>query len=250
MKYITLLLLFMGSNAFGKTIFYGSETESIPINRYTTTILRFDHEVKTISQAENFEISPADVNNPNYSLLSIKPRSSRGGVLTFFLGNEAIVSLKFRVISKRSLEGIDSFYDFKDKKEKIGTNERSPEGINVTDLQLMKAMIRNDTVSGYKSRPLARNVRTKVDGIKARLIKIYTGPKFNGYIFKISNNSDAPYHLDLSQLNLGEPNLALLSQADHIDLDEKQPHTLLRIVAKPTSAYRSISLPIRVAKQK
>lgn len=249
MKTIILFLSLLSSVSYGKAIYYGSETETVPINHYTSTLLRFDHEVKTISQAENFEIAPADANNPNYSLLSIKPRSSRGGTLTFILANEAIVSAKFRVISKRSLEGTDQFYDFKAKDQRLHSGDRKSEGTNVTDIDLMKAMIRNDEVSGYKSRPISRKVRTKAKGISASLIKIYTGPKYNGYVFRVENSSKEAYHLDPSALSLGEPNLALLSQVDHKTLNEKQPSTLLRVVAKPTSAYRSIVLPIRISKQ-
>ena len=144
MKYLILVGLLLSSAAFGKAIFYGSETEQLRVKRYGTTLLRFDHQVKTISQAENFVILPADTNNPNYSLLSIKPRNSKGGTLTFILDNGAVVSVKVNVASRKSVEGLDQFFDFKAKDQRINGEDRKAVGSNISDIDLMKAMIRNE----------------------------------------------------------------------------------------------------------
>ena len=250
MKYLILVGLLLSSAAFGKAIFYGSETEQLRVKRYGTTLLRFDHQVKTISQAENFVILPADTNNPNYSLLSIKPRNSKSGTLTFILDNGAVVSLKVNVASRKSVEELDQFFDFKAKDQRINGKDRKAAGSNISDIDLMKAMIRNDKVTGYKSRPMSRWVRSGIKDIKVKLIKIYSGPRYNGYVFKVSNKGEKPYKLSLKELSLGSPNVALLSQVDKKEIGPKAPTTLLRIVSKPTSAYREIVLPIRVTSKK
>ena len=79
-------------------------------------------------------------------------------------------------------------------------------------------------------------------------MKVYSGPKYNGYIFKIVNNSSSKsFAIDLKSLTLGRPNVALLSQVDDSILkpaDGKESATFLRIVAKPTSVYYSLTLPV------
>ena len=113
------------------------------------------------------------------------------------------------------------------------------------DLELMKAMVRWDRVVGYKVRNLQRTVNTGVKDLSAKLVRIYTGPKYNGYVFKIRNRSKKSYAIDLKSLTLGTPNVALLSQVDKSVIQPKKENaTMLRIIAKPTSVYYNISLPI------
>ena len=59
---------------------------------------------------------------------------------------------------------------------------------------------------------LRSTVDTKVDGISCQLVRVYTGSKFNGYIFKISTAAkDKDFLIDVTKLTLGSPNTAILS---------------------------------------
>jgi hypothetical protein len=244
------LLLMNGNLALAKIIYYGSETESLTVGYDRTTILRFEEEVKTISQASKFSIEPADANDPNYRVLSIKPRSPDGiDKVTFILANDVVVNLKIRTVTQAIPEKTDSFYDLKSKEFRVDQSE-SIKGADVSELDLMKGMIRGDTLLGYNAKTLTKSISSGIDDLSVELIKIYTGPKFNGYVFKIVNESNSKrFAIDLKSLSLGQPNVALLSQVDDKILEPSKTAkgkdiTLLRIVAKPSSVYTSIVLPI------
>ena len=64
------------TNALARTLYFGSETETVTLVAGNATLFRFTGEVRTISQASRFEITPANADQPNYSLLSIRPRFS------------------------------------------------------------------------------------------------------------------------------------------------------------------------------
>ncbi len=243
-------LFISGSGAFGKIVYYGSETESLTVGYDRTTILRFEEEVKTISQASKFSIEPANANDPNYRVLAIKPRSQDGiDKVTFILANDVVVNLKIRTVTQAIPEKTDSFYDLKSKELRVDPQSEAIKGADVSELDLMKAMIRGDTLLGYNAKTMTRTITSGIEGISVELIKIYTGPKFNGYVFKIANESSKRFAIDLKSLSLGQPNVALLSQVDDKILEPvKAPKgkdlTFLRIVAKPSSVYTSIVLPI------
>lgn len=244
-KYLIFLLSFISSYSFAKILYYGSETEILTLVHDTVTILRFDEEVKTISQASNFLIEPADPNDPNYKVLSIKPRSLKGtDLVSFILANDAVVSLKIKTIGQGTPEKMDYFYDLKTKDLKVDPLSDGTKGTEVTELELMKAMIRRDNIVEYISKPLSSDIPTGVEDVNAKLVTAYSGPRFNGYIFKVTNHaSDKQFTLDLKSLSLGRPNTALLSQVDEKVLAGKKS-TYLRIVAKPTASYSSLVLPM------
>ena len=78
-QFIFLIALVLISESIeAKVIHYGTETETITVLYGTPTILKFDSEVKTISEAQRFEIVPADEVEQDYSLLSLKPYFKRG----------------------------------------------------------------------------------------------------------------------------------------------------------------------------
>ena len=249
---IFLLHFFVGFH-FGtqsceaRTIHYGSEIEKVTLIYGGPTIFRFDEEVQTISQASRFQIEPADTQNPNYAVLAITPRFTKGKAkISFILANGVVVNTKMVILPKATPEQTNSFYDFLPKKHLI-ESPRNVKGSQISDLELMKAMIRQDEVLGYKSRPLSRNVRTGIRGVSAKLVRLYTGPKYNGYVFKVKNQSKKKYTIDLTNLTFGKPNMALLSQVDHKTINPKQKNrnsTLFRVVAKPTSVYYNLSLPM------
>ena len=240
---------FIGSmNCEGKTVYYGTEAERVTLVYGGPTIIRFDEEVQTISQASKFHIHPADTKNPNYAVLSITPRFTRGeSKVSFILANGTVVNTHMVILSKSTPEKTNSFYDFTPKKHLIASSKKV-KGSQISDLELMKAMIRWDTVIGYKAQHLSRTINTGIKGVSAKLVRLYTGPKYNGYVFKIKNNSKKVYNIDLRKLNLGKPNVAILSQLDQKVLQaQKNNTTFLRVVAKPTSVYYNLSLPIAPA---
>jgi len=250
--FFSLLFLFcliLAKKADAKVIYFGTERETLNLAYGGPSIFRFSDEVKTISQASRFDIHPADEADPNYALLSVTPRFMSGkSDVTFILASGAIVNVNLNVVTKTLSEKTDSFYDFKPK-EMLLENENS-DGThgNVSDIELMKAMIRWDKVVGYQTEVLSKRMETGIDDLSAKLHRVYTGARFNGYVFEVRNNSNSKsYFIDLKSLSLGTPNLALISQVDRATLStakSKDNVTYLRIVAKPTSVYYNVHLPI------
>ena len=244
---IAFSLALATSSAFARQIYYGSETESVNIVYGGPTILRFNEPVKTISQASRFTITPADEENPNYAVLSVTPRFSQGqDKVTFILADGAVVNVKIVTAAKATPERTDSFYDFKPKESLLESMDKDQDATVLSELDLMKAMIRGDGVTGYKMEPTSRLVNTGIANISARLVRVYTGPKYNGYIFKVKNHDKKKYFVNLEKLTLGQPNTAMLSQVDRkvLGTTEKDNFAYLRIVAKPTSIYYNVNLPV------
>lgn len=242
-----IVLLYIGiyvgmSKCHAKTIYYGTETEIVNIVYSGETILRFNEPVRTISRATDFEIGPADKTNPDYSILSVTPRFTKGvSQVTFLLANGAVVSTKIQTVPKAIPEKTDSFYDFIAKSSLV--EKEGNISSDITDLELMKSMVRKEEVLGVDQRAIEREVNTGVPDLAAKLVRIYTGAKFNGYVFKLSNISKTKsYSVDIRYLTLGSPNQALLSQTDKAILNPKE-ETFFRIVAKPSSVYYNVNLP-------
>lgn len=242
-----IILIYIGfylgmSTCHAKTVYYGSETESVTISYGGETILRFNEPVKTISRASDFSIETADQASPDYSILSITPRFTKSkSKVTFLLANGAVVSTNIETISNAIPEKTDSFYDFVPKSSLIEkeTNITS----DISDLELMKSMVRREEVLGIEQRALEREIDSGVSDLKVKLVRVYTGAKFNGYVFKITNTSDKKtYAVDLKHLSLGKPNQALLSQTDKEKLGPNES-TFFRIVAKPSSVYYNVNVP-------
>jgi hypothetical protein len=243
-----ILLIYAGifiaaqNKCHAKTIYYGTETEVVNIVYSGETILRFNEPVRTISRASDFEIGPADKTNPDYSILSVTPRFTKGvSQVTFLLANGSIVSTKIQTVPKAIPEKTDSFYDFIAKSSLVEKEGNITS--DITDLELMKSMVRKEEVLGVDQRSIEREINTGVPDLAAKLVRIYTGAKFNGYVFKLSNLSKTKsYSVDIRYLTLGKPNQALLSQTDKSVLKPKE-ETFFRIVAKPSSVYYNVNLP-------
>lgn len=236
--------IYIGSSeCSARDIYYGSETETVTVAFGGETIFRFNEAVKTISRASSFSIGPADKKDPDYAVLSVTPRFRSGkSEITFLLADGAVVTTKLVTVSKAIPEKTDSFYDFAPKKSLV--EKEGNAGPNITDLELMKSMIRWEDIVGVKERSLIRTVRSGIENLSAKLVRVYTGSKYNGYVYKITNLSkNKKFVIDIRSLTLGRPNQALLSQADTNLLKPKEA-TFLRIVAKPTSIYYNVNLPV------
>ncbi|MGE4234137.1 MAG: hypothetical protein AB7F43_12485 [Bacteriovoracia bacterium] len=248
------VLLLLASQAHARTVYFGSETETITLVYGGATLLRFPSEVKTISQARRFEISPANAEQPSYSLLSVRPRFSSGSSdVAFILNDGTIIKTKLVVVSNAIPEKTDAIYDFKNKGTLLA-NEGEKTGSGLSELELMKAMIRDDRVSGYEVRNLVRTISPGFKGLDTKLVRIYTGNQFNGYIFELKNTTKSQkLFVNVQNLMLGDPNLAVLSTADQNVLeagDGASSKTYLRIVAKPTSMYGQLVLPVEVVEKR
>ena len=241
--------------AQARTIYFGSETEVVPLVYGGPTILRFPGEVRTISQAQPFRISPADAESPNYALLSVKPRFTSGSSdVAFILADGTIIKTRLVVVSKGIPEKSDSIYDFKSKESLLRTDDETKAGASLPELVLMKAIIRGDEVSGYEVRNLVRTLSPGIRGVSTKLVRIYMGNQFNGYIFEITNTTrDQKLFVNVQNLMLGDPNVALLVTVDQEIIEPEstgKQKTYLRIVAKSTSLYNELKLPIQVVERK
>lgn len=253
MKIIIFFTLFLSNLkvAQAKIIYYGTMPEKISIVFGHTTMLRFDEEVKTISQASQFIIEPADLNDPNYQVFTLKPRDNFSqDQVTFILANDTIVHLMISTISKPTPETKEHFYELRPQIKEVDPLSKEQKGQNITEIELMKSMIRMDTIIGYENKSVIRKLDSGEKQIAAQLTRVYTGPKFNGYIFKITNTSkNIDYAIDVKSLALGKPNMAILSQCDQAILKPKQT-THLRVVSRPSSVYYDITLPISTIEKK
>ena len=257
---VPLLVLVMGlsSSVRARTIYFGSEVEVVTLPAGDDTLLKFPSEVRTITRAQRYEIQPADPEQPSYSVLRVRPRFSSGANnVAFILNDGTIIRTKLTVVSTASPEKIDSVYEFKSKDGLI-SQEEGKAGAALSDLELMKAMIRGDEVPGYDIKSVSRSVTPGFRGVTTTLIKVYTGNRFNGYVFEIVNRTkDKRLLVNIQNLMLGEPNQAIFSNVDTPVVDpehgpEKQgrSRTLVRIVAKPTSIYSKLILPIETVLKK
>ena len=248
---IVLYVMLDSARGLGRQVSFGSETETVTIAGNGQTIFRFHEPVKTISQASSFVIKPADENSPDYSVLTVTPRFRTGSSLvSFILASGSILNVKIMVVPNAIPEKTDTIYDFTPTENLVNQpNATSPSSI-ISELDLMKAMIRSDKVAGYALNSISRGVNTGQVNVKATLLRVYNGPRYNGYVFKIENTSkDKSYRMNLDDLTLGQPSTALLSQVDKKTIPPGSA-TYLRIVAKPTSVYYNINLPVAPIKNK
>lgn len=246
MKFIVLFIfIFSLQLSQAREVVFGDELETITVTYGEKTILRFPSLVKTVSNVKDFEIVPVDETDPDYSLLSIRPifRKSKGKVL-FVLDDGTVIRVLAKTIKSNMPSKVDSFYEFISKKNIVNKSQNLT---SVSELELMKAMIRNDSVTGYKKIDLVRTIWKVRKGLKAKLVSVYTGKNLNGYVFKLENTlRKKSLKISVNQISLGKPNQAIMGQVDDEIIYPKKigkAVTYLRIVAKPTSVYTDISLP-------
>ena len=160
----------------------------------------------------------------------------------FLLSNKKVVSLEIRIMSSKLKSKTKSYLEFIPKDELI---ESPKDGIS--DLDLMKAMIRGDNVVNYKIIEKTRWVRSKIKNLHLKLVKIYSGNKYNGLVFSIKNNSKKNFIADIRSLTLGGPGQVILAQIDDKIILPKG-HTLLRLVAKASTETYSLKIPFTQSK--
>jgi hypothetical protein len=216
--------------------------EQVRIKHGGPTIFRFAKAVQTITGSSRLEIKPANAADPSYTVLAVTPRFTNGvNEVSFFLVDGSVVRTK--ILVSPNDPAADSLYDFKtqDMATEAGTENAPP----LTEVELLKAMVRDDEVSGYSVSRVSES-RSSHEGVSVELIRIYKGSPFNGYVFRLTNtNSHKNVDVDVRHITVGEPSLAILSQSDDAVLFPKGKgvsETLVRVVAKNTSSSRDVIL--------
>lgn len=251
---IVAVMLLLPSSLWARTIYFGSGVETVPLLAGEETILRFPTEVSSITRAQRFEFTPSNPDQPSYATLKVRPRFSTGASnVAFMLNDGTIIQTKLTIISSATPEKIDSVYEFKSKDSQIGMPGDGASSAAISELDLMKAMIRGDQVNGYQIKAVSRTVSPGFKGIATTLTRVYTGDQFNGYIFEIENKTkDKLLQINNQNLMLGDPNQAVLSNVDFQVIEPKDSgrnKTILRIVAKPTSVFSRLILPIETVQK-
>lgn len=248
----TLILLSLPITANAKAVIYGRGIVSVQLPYGKETIFRFDKQVRTISPVASFTLKPASNESPDYSTLSVMPRDPMGeALIAIILEDDSTVRVKLKTVMADKKDLADPIVEFK-ARDVPNFNESDRSDSPPSEIELMKAMIRDDFISGFQRRELDRAIDTSQSGISARMIRQYEGETLHGYVFKVTNQMQSnSVTLDLRQLKLGKPNLAILSQADQLALTGKirgRNETLLRVVAKSTSRYSDIRIPVGIKK--
>jgi hypothetical protein len=236
-----------------REIVFGKGRETIPVAFGVETILRFPLEVKTVTEANRFEIHPANTEEPDYSVIVVKPRMSEGASdVTFILSDGTVIRTQLVVSNRPNLKR-DSIYDFKPRDELGSTNPNLPDKHDpmvISELDLMRAMIRGDQVSGFNVSHTSQPISLGSDDISATLVKVYSGQDVNGYIYQLKTTVNSRrFHIDLKDLSIGIPNLAVLAQVDRPSLGGKflnERVTFLRIVARPGASSHKVILPVAI----
>ena len=247
-KYFLCIVLFIFSlTSQARNIYYGSQPELVSISK--ETIFRFHKQVRTISQAHKFEIKPADPNAPDYSVLSVRPRFTKGtSKVAFVLSDGTVVTLKIKIV-RRGNNSIEPFYDIRPKSMLIERSEKNLPALTVMDF--MRSIERDDNIVGYKRKTRVRRLfTTGTRCIKARLIRTYTGKEYKGFVVRLRNVCDTQrFKVEVNKLKFKGSPLAIMSLVDNKVLLPKhqKPHkTLLKIVAKPTASVDDLIIPLSI----
>ena len=231
--------------AQAKEIYFDSGLQQVRIKPGGPTIFRFPKAVQTITGAGRFQIEPANKSDPSYQVLAVVPRFSSGGNdVNFLLGDGTVI--KTKIIVSANFDGADGICDFKATGSEGPQRESASQALSEVDL--LKAMIRDDEVNGYKVSHTSDGIGVSESAAEVVLIRIYKGNPFNGFVFRVTNTSCRKnLEVDIRKFTVGEPNLAIISQSDESLLLPKGKGinaTLVRIVAKNTAGSRDFILPI------
>lgn len=238
-SFVLSLIVLYSTFSWSKVMYVGSEPEDINVFANSKIIFKFQEPVRTISKAEKFKIQP--LSPPDYSVLTIEPRGVTGSsLITFFLTDGSSVSTRLVIVPTKG-KG-PTVYEFKPK-AMLG----SP---FISKIELLKAMIREDSVPGYKIENRDTPVSIPYEGVRATLKSVYVGKEAHGYIYELKNVTRRfTYTIDLSKLTLGSPNLAIFSEIHDSELTPGK-RTILHVIARPASLYRQVVLPVRWESEK
>jgi hypothetical protein len=257
MNWIRLILLMLGILAhstpiLAKTVNLGNRTSVLTLTYGEETLLRFPSAVKTVSKATRYNIQPANTEEPDYSVLSIKPRFRSGSSnVVFLLDDGTLAKVRF-VIKKGKTTSGDGIYDFK-KHSDVSSQRAASTKPNVNEFDLLKAMIRGHRVTGYRIRKVEKKIKSSLSGLKLSLYAVYRGGDYAGYIYELENVSkEKTFDIDIRKLAIGRPNLAIVSSIGRDKLTNKknEKKTYLYVVAKSSASFRRMALPVSVVEGK
>ena len=249
--FVCIILLVFSLTSQAKEIYYGSTPELVSISK--ETIFRFHKQVRTISQAHKFEIKPADPNDPDYSMLSVRPRFTQGlSKVAFVLSDGNVVTLKIRII-KDTNNSVEPFYDFRPKSMLVQRSEKNLPVITAMDF--IKSIDKDNNVMGYQRQVRNKWLRTgHRRGVSARLIRTYKGKEYKGFVIELRNICKIKkYKVEVDRLKFRNSSSAIISLVDSEVLSPRGKgvyKTLLKVVAKPTALISDLTLPISVSNEK
>lgn len=254
---LTALSFCQAKTSWAREYVYGKSGITVPVSYLVDNIFRFNQEVKTITEASRFEIRPVSDENPDYSVLKVRPRMNEGvQSVTFILADGSLIKTQL-VIKNQSNPSGDNVFDFKPKDELQSTNSDlsdKHEAVAVSELDLMRGMVLGNQVSGYEAESYSIPIQIGSPDLQATVVKVYRGHEMNGYIYLLKTESRSKYfQIDLRALAVGQPNLAIAAQVDRAVLGgdtEKERQTFLRIIAKPGASSRKIILPVAIKEEK
>lgn len=239
------LLLSHQTIAVAKQIFYHGTPETILLHAEKSALVRFPLPIKTISNASDFIIGPADSKKPDFRLVSVKPRSVKAkGQVTFVMADDSTIEVRL-LTRKRS--HIPQFYDIL-----IDSKSALPQAqAKLDELDLMKAMIKGHRPLGFEVVERDTSIETGLKHAKGKLIRVYGSPYLVGYEFWVENTSyEYDLAIDVKSISFGSKHDIVLSQVDRKILlaktsdSSKRSKTYLRLVAKPSFQAKSLKLPV------
>jgi hypothetical protein len=185
-----------------------------PINGELGSILQLPDPVKTVTPSRYFKIRDIsggpDGGRTNVRTFHVVPvAGAKPEPVTFVLASGKALALKLI-----PTPGADKFLDI----ELDATSKKSREGkFLAPEMQMMRAMILGET-AGFSTESTDQKIDAPFDSLNVTLTRVYMGEGLTGYVFKLQNTTGQPLTLHLSSLGLGEPNRAILSQADRHEL--------------------------------
>ena len=246
---VTLSYAFLTTpNANAKTIYYGTGVELVNLIRSEDTVFTFLSKVKSMKVPDGVVVNRYDTESGDTSELIVKPMISKiKGRLVFRLDTGETIKLKLRVFKKFQNRVTDDVYEFKPISEKADSHKDISE---INALEAMKTMLRSDNHESFSFREVFADIWPWKKGVKTKLIKIYSGKNFNGYVYKITNTSRTKSaKVDVTELKLGNPDQARYIQVDNDGKIAPKKSVLLRIVAAPSSYHHDLTLPVRYVKE-
>lgn len=243
-SFVLALEVVLPNEAQAKAVFYGTTAEQVKIKHGGSTIFRFPKAVQTITGAGRLSIKPANDAEPSYTVLAVTPRFTNGvNEVAFFLADGSVV--KTKIVVTPNDPAADSFYEFKPR-DGLDSDASDPNAPKISEVELLKAMVRDDEVSGYKVAKLSSDMPSKLNCASVELVRVYKGSPFNGYVYRVTNTSWRKIvEVDVRHISVGDPNLAILAQSDDERLYPKGKgvhQTLVRVVAKNTSSSGDVIL--------
>ncbi len=203
----------------GILIIPSQDTLSIAIEKSTGSLVQLPSAVKTITASKHFEIADvaSDMDtgtgaNLDVRLFVVKALpGAKSEKVTFVLGTGKAVSVRF-IPAEDAENHYDLVFAGEPKKRREARFLRA-------EVDLMKAMIRDEAGEAARQVTDERVKLSGLDGVRASLTRVFASQGLVGYAFELRNKSGAPVSVDVSALSLGAPSRAVLLHVDKPTLE-------------------------------